>query len=359
MKSIILRLLSLFVLTACTVPSPSDFESAEKPLGVGEYIVIWRFPSEARKIEVIDHSPAYAKELEAAMKPFFEQTIPQIFSDLKNGRLELRESQDITDLEEGVINDIPSKMKSIFNTSWNDISPYTTVFHITQRRKPSDKGFEGQLLEFELIAKDPSNQYPENRLGAIPFSDLDKLDYQVQVEGTNYPISEFFDKTYRFSYPIAYYFENQEYGLTTLKQAYLSKEYVISGKWAELSWLGYEPNFSGLKVFPLNKEKQVIFEGVYSFESNQDKRLTLSTNNPQVELKIQFRLDEYSQTKRLQGKWGNKGLYFPYEMYPFKENAYFNCIGDRIYFEELPNGSMQIKIVDDEGRGIIGYRSNR
>ncbi|MEM6806070.1 MAG: hypothetical protein AAF696_32025, partial [Bacteroidota bacterium] len=121
MKSIIIGLLSLLVLTACTVPSPSDFESAQKPLAKDEFMTLWRVPGKYSSIESPKSSPEHIETFNQVMKPFFQELITRIFRDAKDGKLIIRETEDLTDLDEKSIEDLALRLGKRFGASYQNL----------------------------------------------------------------------------------------------------------------------------------------------------------------------------------------------------------------------------------------------
>jgi len=348
MKSFMLILTSIFVLTACTVPSPSDFESTEKPLAEDEFIVMWRFSRLPKAWEVLDKSPGYKVDMENAMAPLFQQVIPRIFSDVKNGKLSIREENDVTDLEEETIKDVSSKMQKSYGGTWQNIAPYMEAFHITQRRKGNAKGFPAQELELHLVAQDPEGQLPEKSFGSVRIADLMELDYVIEVDGQTYGLISYLDKVLTYGYPIYLKSQTLDAGLRSLEQAFQMKEILLTGAWTKVEWLAGEPNLSGIKMQTQSADQLNTFTGSYIFASGQGSSLTKSDKPVTVHIEVE---DEH-----LDVEWPTMGPYLGYDIFPSSEKQFFTLYGDRISFSQLEDGRLMMTVIEKNGSKSIGFR---
>ncbi|MEM7657177.1 MAG: hypothetical protein AAF399_13670 [Bacteroidota bacterium] len=332
----------------CTVPQSDDFQSTERPLEDGEYLTIWRFHRYATPYEVLDPSDAYAERHVAAMEPMFQQMFPRIFQDLKSGKLILQKEEDLTNLKEEAIADLSTHLAESYGGSWQNLDPYTTAFHITQRRTGKELGFPAEELEMMLIATDPEGQLPERYLGSIPISDLARRGHKVKTPEGNFTFQEYLSVLSPHAYPI--YFENQylQNGLRSLEQAFATKEYVLNGKWDELEWLGGEPNFSPWKKADLSISALQQLVGTYTFSPDDDQFLTKGEAPIQVDLII--------EEAHLRATWPNQSRYFQYLLFPTSDGSFFTVHGDRSFFTPAEKGGMSWRIITADQEEVIGAR---
>ena len=109
--------------------------------------------------ECLNTSSEHFQALEEAMNPIFDQLIPQIFKDIKNGDLIIHEpinpTSSIGYMDENPIEDPLKKMnqKYYFHATWQNIESFQKVFHIVQRRKNTDRGFKADDLK--MVKKFP------------------------------------------------------------------------------------------------------------------------------------------------------------------------------------------------------------
>ena len=350
MKPILIVALLVLCFSACTVPTANDFESLTRPLSQDEFIVIWRFPhqSHLQYTESLDTTQAYANELRQEADPLFQQLIPRIFSDAKYGRLTIREEDEISNLDEQPIADVAGKMKTFFGANWQNIEPFMSVFHLTQRRKVSDKGFLADDLELMIIGQDPEGHLPEKYFGSVLVSDLVELGYTIEAGDKSYELRNYLEKIHSFAYPIHYKSLDMANGLTTLEQAFETKQRVLQGKWAEIEWLEGEPNLSGQRMRPITAEALQANVGFYAVVPDQGSYLSQGTEPIQVEIVI--------EGNHLSAVWSNQGPYHMYRMFPTAEDSFFTVHGDMIRFDTQSDGSQQFTITDKQQIQTIGTK---
>lgn len=348
MKSFLVILTSLFVLTACTVPGPGDFESTTKPMAEDEFITMWRFPAKGISKETIDGSEANLAKLEAAMEPFFQQIIPRIFTDVKNGKLEMREEEDVTDLNEKVIDDLPARMSRRLQADWQNLTPYMGAIHLTQRRKSDTRGFPSNELELSIIEQDPDGKLPETVLGSVSMEDLVELDYTVTVNGETSDLLAYLGKQIEFGYPIYFKGHELEAGLRTLEQAFSMKDILFRGEWSSVEWLAGEPNLSGFKMKALPASDLNKFTGTYVFQPGQGSGMTKSDQVIKVHIDVE---NDY-----LNVEWTNLGPYSGFDIFPSSEKQFFTLYGDQIEFIPTEDGKMRMTLTEQDGTQNIGYR---
>lgn len=349
MKSFCLILTSILVFTACTVPGPSDFESVTKPMAEDEFIAMWRFPAKGFSNESLDRSENHIAELEAAMGPLFQQLIPRIFTDAKNGKLKIREEEDVTDLDEKFIDDLPARMSTRLEGSWQNLEPFMGAFHLTQRRKSDTKGFPANELELSIIEQDPEGKLPERVFGSVNVADLLELDYTVKLNGQTYDLIAYLNKHLTFGYPIYFKSHELDAGLRALNQAFTMKEILLEGEWSNVEWLAGEPNLSGMKMKSLPISALNKFTGTYVFEPKQGSSLTKAENLVNVHIEVE---EDY-----LDVEWPTLGPYSGYDIFPSSKKQFFTLYGDRITFTQSEDGKMQMTVREEGGIESIGYRN--
>lgn len=342
MKSIKIWLLSLIVLTACTVPGPTDFESTQQPLAQDEFITMWRIPGLASTTESQNQEKSHLDEMDRAMKPFFQQLITQIFRDAKNGELQIHEAEDLIDLDEKVIEDLPSRIGKRFGASFQNLSTFMGAIHLTQRRKFNEKGFPASEMEIMLIEQDPSAQVPESLFGAVKVEDLRELDYKFKVEGNTYDLVALLDHFKSYSYPIFFKTRNLEAGLRSLDQAFKMKEIILDGQWQSVNWLGGEPNLTDFKAIELNSKQLGEFAGLYEFKAAEGSE----------EMLLQISVED----EHLNVNWESAGPYYGYDIFPSSKENYFTVYGDQFQFFTSEDGKVGLKKIDAEGQETVGYR---
>ena len=353
MKNLLCAMLtSFFLLTACTTPSVSDFQSEVKPLAADDVMVIWRFPHKASLYELLDTSSAHKASLEAHMAPFFQQVFPRIFSDAKNKKLTIWESGkdivDITTLNDIPISNLSQKMEVHHGANWQDISPFTYAFHIIQKRNGYTKGFKATELELEIISHDPNGQLAESRLGTVRMADLKELGYSIEVEGKSYDLSSYLAKGIAYGYPISYTTTEMNAGLQSLQQAFQTKQYVLEGKWDAIEWLGSEPNLSNFRFQEKSLGELRKLVGTYVFAPDERSHLTNETEAIPVEIEIK---EDY-----MKAFWPNKHQYFQFLIYPAADNKFFTTGGYEIEFKEMEDKQIALSISDGKGIIIKGIR---
>lgn len=344
----ILGLICLALMTACTVPTASDFESPSRPLSQDEFLVLWRFPSQASPAEVLEQSPTFAASMESAMAPLFQQMIPQIFSDIKAGKLTLRMAEDIADVNEQPITDVPAWLSEHFDGSWKNIQPFMQVFHLSQRRNIKTKGFLADELELILIGKDPEGKLPERHIGAVSMNDLVNLKYTVESNDKSYALQDYLETLRPYVYPIHYLNLDAPRGLHTLEQAFGTKSMLLKGQWGEIEWLADQPNLSGYSFQPLSKETMQPFTGVYQFEANQGSDLSKGDASFTVSLSI--------EEDHFHSDWPNQHPWFEFPIFPTTNGRFFTVNGNLIQFETLENGQMKISIEEPDGTITVGLK---
>ncbi|MEL6251942.1 MAG: hypothetical protein AAFR87_08020 [Bacteroidota bacterium] len=348
MKSIITGLLSLFVLTACTVPSPSDFESANSPLGKDEFITMWRIPGKASAIESINQDSDHLNKMDQILQPFFQQLITRIFKDAKDGKLKIQESEDLTDLEEKVIEDLPSRMGRRFGASYQNLSPFMGAMHITQKRKVNGKGFPSTELELMLIEQDPHGQSPEAFFGSVLVSDLMELDYSFEIKGNTYTLISFLDRYNEFVYPIFFKSTDQEAGLRSLDQAFDMKEIVLEGKWNSVEWLGGEPNLTQFKSIDLSKKEMETHTGTYIFKAGEGSFLNQADEDVAVSFEI--------EGEHINVSWNSEGPFYGFDIFPSSKEHFFTVYGDEFLFYQTKDGKSGLKLTDSQGKESVAVK---
>ncbi|MEM7368632.1 MAG: hypothetical protein AAF587_08500 [Bacteroidota bacterium] len=340
-------LISLLICAACTVPTASDFQSPDRPLATDEVIAIWRFTHEAKISEVLDSSPEHSAALEAQMDPLFQQIIPRIFSDLKDGKLVLREENDIANLDEQPITDLPGRMDDLFGSSWQNLGPYMGAFHVTQRRRATTKGFKGEELELMLIAQDPGGTLPERYIGSVRFADLLALGYTIEIGEKSYDLQTYLAQSIEFAYPIHYRTTEMAAGLYTLEQAFATKKLLMNGAWSDIEWLGREPNLSGKKVQNLTVPELKAYAGTYAVESIEGLDL------PHTEdLKLELVVEE----NYLMVDMPFRGPYYRYLLFPSGGNEFFTVNGDLLQFSFDSREDLSFVFEDVNGVKILGKK---
>ncbi|MEO0468878.1 MAG: hypothetical protein AAF206_04595 [Bacteroidota bacterium] len=341
-------LILLFFL-ACTIPSEADFQSESAPMSSEELVVIWRFPQHATMMEVPDTSDAYASRMNKAMKPLIEQLMPRMFSDLKDGKLTLYRQEDIGGLDEAKVSDLNDQLAKLPGTSWQNVSAFSHVFHLVERRKTTDRWFGKEALELEVIWQDPKGKRPERRLGAVRMADLVSLNYEIKLwDGSSVKLVEYLSSVIEFAYPIAYQTVEETHGLVSLEAAFATKEMLLNGQWDEIQWLGMMPNLSGFQPEKAEPTTLKALTGLYAFAPKQNNGLT--SWGTETEVKIRF------TEGHLTAHWSNQSPYFSYDIYPTKDGLYFTPAGDKIWFKRMEDGRTQLQIQQKDGRAAIGYR---
>ena len=348
MKSIIIGLLSLFVLTACTVPSPSDFESANSPLAKDEFLAMWRIPGKASPRESYRQDEEHLKQMDAILQPFFQQLITQIFKDAKDGKLKIQEAEDLMDLEEKVIEDLPSRMSRRFGASYQNLSPFMGAIHVIQKRKEDAKGLPASELELMLIEADPSGQAPESIFGAVKVADLQELDYSFEVDGNTYDLSSFMDRYKDFIYPIFFKSTEREFGLRSLEEAFKMKAVVLEGEWQSIEWLNDEPNLTKHKAINLKANELAIFSGTYMFKEGAGFFFSPGAKDVLVEIEV--------AQNHLAVSWDDEGPFYGISFFPSAKDHFFTPYGDEITFFRDEAGKEAIKYKDFKGEESIAYK---
>ncbi|MDW3649970.1 MAG: hypothetical protein R8P61_23055 [Bacteroidia bacterium] len=348
MKSIIVGLLSLLVLTACTVPSPSDFESANSPLAKNEFIAMWRIPGEGSIRESYKQEQSHLEEMDKVLQPFFQQLITQVFKDAKDGKLQIQEAEDIMDLEEKVIEDLPSRMSRRFGATYQNLKPFMGAIHIIQKRKENAKGLPGNDLELMLIEQDPEGQAPEAYFGAVKVSDLQELDYSFEIEGNTYDLSSFMDRYKEFVYPIFFKNTEREVGLRSLDQAFKMKQIVLDGEWKSIEWLNDEPNLTEHRAVKLSSNDLSRFSGTYIFKEGAGFFF-----NPGAK---DVRVDIEAEKEHLSLSWDDGGPFYGISFFPSAKDHFFTVYGDQVSFFTEESGKAGIKYTDFNGEASIAYK---
>ncbi|MEM6800038.1 MAG: hypothetical protein AAF696_01475 [Bacteroidota bacterium] len=342
MKSIKIWLLSLIVLTACTVPGPTDFESTRQPLAQDEFISMWRIPAKGSFKESLNLEKAHLEELERVMQPFFQQLITQIFRDAKEGKLQIHEAEDLIDLDEKVIENLPQKMGQRFGASYQNLGPFMGAIHITQKRKATQKGLPAQELELMIIEQDPEGKAPERLFGAVKIEDLRELDYEFKIDGNTYGLLAFIDNFKDYAYPIFFKSRKLEAGLRSLDQAFKMKDIILEGQWISVNWLGGEPNLTDYKAIELKPQQLEEFAGLYEFKATEGSE----------EILLEISVEE----EHLNVNWESAGPYYGYDIFPSSTRSYFSVYGDQFQFFTAEDGKVGLTKIDADGKETVGYR---
>lgn len=334
----------LFLITACTVPTANDFQSPNRPLAEDEFIVIWRFSHFPLLHEVIDSSPEHAQAMDAQMDPLFQQLIPRIFSDLKEGKLILQQEEDMADLDEQPVADIATRMKETFDGGWQNLGPYMGAFHVTQRRKEANGGFNGEELELMLIGQDPESGLPEKYLGSVRFADLERLGYTIEVGENSFDLLTYLEQSMPFAYPIHYRTTDMAAGMYTLEQAFATKRVMLEGKWGEIEWLAEQPNLSGKKMKRLSFSELQAYAGVYEFDPVEDEIVI-----EPVEVTV--------ENNYLHWEWAKQFPFHTNVIFPADDGTFFTINGEySVRFEEKAPGYLKITVQGQDGKVFQGLR---
>lgn len=343
--------LFLSVFSACISPTASDFVGKNAPLSESELLITWRVPLVPNYIEVIDTSAAHAEEILLKMEPFREQFIPRIFEDLSNGELVLYQVEGPESIGRQEPSDFFDAMNRMPSGSMDDLTVFSSLIHITQRRHFSQKDFDAIELGLELrwsnFSDTLSETLPERSLGQVMFSDLDSLGYGIIVDGKEIGIVEFVEENREFIFPINLYtLEEKERGIFTLEAAFGVKEYLLNGKWDEIQWLGMEPNLTDYSVQDRPEEEMNSIIGEYIFTARQDHKFTEGGESIVVNVDV---IDQVLWTR-----WSNKHQYFAYLIYPTENDKYFSSTGDIISFQATETGGKRMIILTPDGDTITG-----
>lgn len=331
MKKILFLSLS-FLAVACTTPTTQDFQSETRPLGEDEFVTIWRFPRSATMYEVQDTSSRHAQAMESHMAPIFQQLIPRIFADARTDKLSINESKNENEIEDQPIVDLPAAMADHHNANWQNLDPFMGVFHIIQRRNATTKGFLADEVELELVSQDPNKVMPERYFGSVRMRQLVDLEYEIEAEGTVFPLRDYLSKLVPFMYPIHYRTVDFANGLVSLDQAFQTKAMVLDGRWNEIEWLGAAPNLTEHTFVAQPAETLTALVGTYDFLPSttgfmSEKDFSTDyTGDPQAEITI--------EGDNLVVNFPHKAPWFGKELFPTSTTFFFNGNGEEATFEQ-------------------------
>ncbi|MEM6347386.1 MAG: hypothetical protein AAF927_26085 [Bacteroidota bacterium] len=344
--SIFFSLFVLFCSFACTTPIRQDFEQGEQPLSSDEYLVIWRFTRYANPSEVLDQSEGHKKALEKNMDPLFSQLIPQIMADALKGEVALNANRDWESPDFQAIDNLSQYMSEFYETSSSNLEALTQVFHIMQRRGTNTKGWNAEELLLQLVAKDPTGNFRERFFATVSFAQILSQDYRIKVKDKDMSVNEYLQEVIEYAYPIAFQRDGNMVGLVSLKEAFGSKAFALQGRWDELEWFENGPNISDYLYTPEDSARAMSFQGQYSVEPASGSVLTIGDKLIAVEV--------VSKADRLEFDWSNQNMYQWYLLYPRKDGAYFNNLGDVCTFREAGGKITGFQIKTHDGYLIEG-----
>ncbi len=344
--SIFFSLFVLFFSIACTTPINQDFEQGEQPLSSDEYLVIWRFVRNASPFEVLDHSEEHKSAMEQSMDPLFSQLIPQILADALEGEVALNANRDWESPDFQAIDNLNQYMSKYYDASSSNLGPLTQVFHVMQRREAKTKGWDANELVLSMVAKDPADNSPEKFFARVSFEDLLGREYSIKVGDQEFSLNEYLQEVIEYAYPIAFQMDGKIVGLVSLKEAFGSKAYALEGRWDELEWFDNGPNISNYLYTPEDSARAMSFQGEYSVQPDSGSVLTIG--DKLIKVKV------VSKADRLEFDWSNQNMYQWYLLYPRKDGAYFNNLGDVCTFREAGGKITGFQIKTHDGYLIEG-----
>lgn len=343
--------LGLLFLAGCVAPSTDSLTEPNRPLAEGEMLTIWRYSRYASAKEVLDTSATYASQMEAMMEPLFQQLIPQVMADAKEGRLRVYEDDsELSLLNETPIPDLESRLAAAYGAGFDQTGPLQVVMHVIQRRGQKTKGFAAENREMMLIVSDPEGRQPERYMGSVYMADLIQLGYEIETDNGRQPLEDYLVRSADYAYPIYYETADIKAGLRTLEAAFFTRQKMLDGEWSQIEWLALDPNMTDFSVVSMPQEKMAAMQGTYTFAAGQDAYLTNAGEA------VTLTLEVGSDKTYLYGSWSSLSPYQAYIFFPKEDGRWFTTDGAILSLTPNEAGQMEASLMLSEEKELKGIR---